>query len=111
MPDLDLDDPEVKRRLRRLVVPVDVVNGLVECSGAARRECRPLPLPLLVLQGDHDEVAHPRFTRRLVQVLGQDVRYFEIDAGHGLVYPEEPSWAEVKQAVLAFADQVLESSA
>jgi pimeloyl-ACP methyl ester carboxylesterase len=111
MPDVDLDDPAVRRRLRRLAVPTDVVTGLVECSCTARRECRPLPVPTLVVQGDHDEVAQPYFTRRLVQRLGPDVRYHEIDAGHGLVYPEEPSWPAVEQVVLAFAGQVLDGTA
>jgi len=111
MPDVDLDDPAVKRRLRRLVVPIGIVDGLVECSCTARRECRPLPLPVLVVQGDHDEVARPRYARRLAQCLGPGARYQEIDAGHGLVYSLEPSWPEVQQAVLAFADQVLEASA
>jgi pimeloyl-ACP methyl ester carboxylesterase len=77
----------------------------------ARRECRPLPLPLLVLQGDHDEVARPRYARRLAECLGTGARYLEIDAGHGLVYPAEPSWPEVKQTVLAFADEIRGTSA
>jgi len=110
MPDVDLDDPAVKRRLRQLVVPIGIVDGLVECSRAARRECRPLPLPLLVVQGDHDEVARPRYTRRLAQRLGPGARYQEIDAGHGLVYASEPSWPEVQQIVIAFADQVFQAS-
>jgi hypothetical protein len=61
----------------------------------------------LVLQGDHDQLARPRYTRRLVERLGPGVRYLEIDAGHGLVYPSEPSWREVEKSVLDFADQVL----
>jgi carboxylesterase len=111
MPDVDLDDPAVRRRLRQLVVPIDIVSGLVECSCTARRECRPLPLPTLVIQGEHDKVARPGYTRRLVQGLGPGVRYLEIDAGHSLVYPSEPGWPKVKQTVLAFADEVLRTPA
>lgn len=110
MPNVDLDDPAALRELRQIAVPIDVVSGLIECNRTARRECRTLPLPTLVLQGDHDEVARPRYTQKLAQCLGPEVRYREIDAGHGLVYPSEPSWAEVERAVLAFAEQVLKGA-
>ena len=55
-------------------------------------------------------MARPRFTRRLVQGLGPGVRYLEVDAGHGLVYPSQPGWPEVERAVLEFADQLLVAS-
>jgi carboxylesterase len=106
MPDVDLDDPEEQRRLRQIAVPTDILTGLIECNRATRRASRPLPLPTLVVQGDRDQLARPRYTRRLVQGLGPGVRYHEVDVGHGLVYPDEPSWAEVEGTVLAFADHV-----
>jgi pimeloyl-ACP methyl ester carboxylesterase len=106
MPDVDLDDPEEQRRLRQIAVPTDILTGLIECNRAARRACRPMPLPTLVVQGDHDRIARARYTRRLVQGLGRGVRYHEVDADHSLIYPDEPSWAEVERTVLAFADQV-----
>lgn len=106
MPGVDLDDQSVRRRLRRIAVPKDVLTGLIECNCAARRECRPLLLPTLVIQGKGDEVARPRYTRRLVQRLGPGVRYIEIDAGHGLVYPDQPGWPEVERVVLGFADEL-----
>lgn len=107
MPGVDLDDRAVRRRLRGIAVPKEILTGLIECNCAARRECRPLLLPTLVIQGSRDDVARPRYTRRLVQRLGPGVRYLEVDAGHGLVYPGRPGWPEVERAVLGFADQVL----
>jgi carboxylesterase len=111
MPDVDLDDPGVQRELRQMAVPIEILDGLLECNCTARRECRPLPLPTLVIQGDKDEVARPQYARRLAQCLGSGARYLEINANHALVYPTEPSWPHVERAVLEFAKEISRGSA
>jgi carboxylesterase len=109
MPGIDLDDPSVRRTLREIAVPISIVSGLLENNRVARREGLKLDLPVLVLQGAQDEVARPRYTRRLVRRLGPGIRYIEVDGGHSLVYPSEPIWPTVEQAVLEFAADVIRS--
>jgi alpha-beta hydrolase superfamily lysophospholipase len=107
MPGINLDDPNVRRTLREIAVPISIVSGLLENNRVARREGMKLDLPVLVLQGAHDEVARPRYTRRLVRRLGPGIRYTEVDGGHSLVYPTDPVWPTVEKAVLDFADEVI----
>lgn len=52
-------------------------------------------VPTLVVQGIHDEVAHPGYTRGLLQRLPGPVRYYEVAAGHDLLNPERSAWPQV----------------
>lgn len=100
---MDLDDPEVRRGLRELTVPMSVFGELFRVSGAARSAARRLRTPTLVVQGTGDEIARPDRTRRLVAAFATAPRYVEVDAGHGLTTDASPARDETLAHVLAFA--------
>ena len=103
MPDLDLDDIEVQRALREAAIPVSILFQLRKSGLRAWRKAPEVTVPTLVLQGDGDSVAKPRYTRRLARRLRHRAGYIEVEAGHRLVHRVEPNWPEVEQAVLEFA--------
>jgi len=104
---VDLDDTEVQQALRELAVPVSVFEHLFSVGQAAHRLAPEVAMPTLVVQGIEDEVVSPGKTRRLLQRLAGPLQYVEVSAGHDLVKPDQPGWAQVQKAVLAFAQNSL----
>lgn len=103
LPGRDLDDPDVRRRLRDLTVPVSVFGELFRVSGAALTGARRLRAPALVVQGNDDEVARRHRTRRLVEAFATPPRYVEVPGGHGLTTEASPARDETLARILAFA--------
>ena len=102
-PSLDPEDPATALELRRLGVPVRLLteafaSGIRSYRSAVRVRC-----PTLILQGSHDRLARPDFTRRLSCRFRTPARYLELPAGHRLLAERGPCWAEVERAVLEFA--------
>jgi carboxylesterase len=106
MPDLDLDDDEVQRAICQTALPVSILFQLRESGLQALRSARAVSVPTLILQGTRDDVAKPRFTRRLARRLAHKAGYVEVDAGHRLVYPSEPGWPRVEREVLDWANSL-----
>jgi pimeloyl-ACP methyl ester carboxylesterase len=104
MPGLDLDDAETQDMVRQTALPVKIPFQLYRSGLQGLKHAKVVKAPTLVVQGDHDDVARPQFTRRLVRRLANVVGYVELDAGHRLVYTSEKSWPRVEREVLDFAD-------
>jgi carboxylesterase len=104
---VDLDDPEVQQALRELTVPVSTFEHLFSVGHAAHRLAPEVAVPTLVVQGIEDEVVSLDKTRRLLQRLAGPLQYVEVPAGHDLIKPDQPGWAQVQKAVLAFAQNLL----
>jgi carboxylesterase len=103
VPGLDLEDPAAAAELRHLGVPLRLLaeafaSGSLSYRSAARVRC-----PTLILQGSHDQLARPDFTRRLSCRFPARARYLELPAGHRLLAERGPCWSEVERAVLEFA--------
>jgi pimeloyl-ACP methyl ester carboxylesterase len=109
MPDLDLDDAETQAMVRQMALPVTIPFQLYRSGLQGLKHTKAVEAPTLVVQGDHDDVARPQFTRRLVRRLANVVGYVELDAGHRLVYTSEKNWPRVEREVLDFADSTLET--
>ena len=102
-PGMDPGDPATAAELRRLGVPLRLLaeafaSGSLSYRSAARVRC-----PTLILQGSHDRLARPDFTRRLSSRFRTPARYLELPAGHRLLAERGSCWEEVERAVLEFA--------
>jgi carboxylesterase len=110
MPDLDLDDPGVQAAIRQTALPVSILFQLRKSGLQALKHAGQVEARTLIVQGDHDDVAKPRFTRRLARRLKHIEGYVQVDAGHRLVYTSEPNWLQVEKLVLEFADSLLDGA-
>jgi carboxylesterase len=104
LPGLDLDDPAVRQALADFSLPARLVDEIAAVGKGAYRLAPRVRVPTLVLQGRLDQVVLPARTRRLVMSLGGPLSYHELDAGHDLVNPENPAWADVRRLLLAFVN-------
>jgi alpha-beta hydrolase superfamily lysophospholipase len=102
-PGLDPEDPATAIELPRLGVPVRLLAEALASGRRSYRRAARVRCPTLILQGSHDELARPDFTRRLSGRFRRPARYLELPAGHRLLAERGPSWSEVERAVLEFA--------
>ena len=102
LPELDLDDPAVRRLARDLKVPVAMVDQVRRAGRWGRQCAERVGGPLLVIQGVEDEVALVQHTRRLVRRFPSPPRYVEIHAGHELLDPDGPSWEQAAAEIRSF---------
>ncbi len=101
--DTDLDDPEVQQLLRQTTVPVDLLERIHALGQQAYTFAALIDRPTLILQGQHDPVVKPDFTRQLMdRIDGELITYVEIDAQHHLIDPALPDWLRLQQASLNF---------
>jgi len=98
----DLTDPALRAALRDFAVPSTLLQEVRRTSRAYRLAAG-VRAPVLVVQGETDEVARPTNTERLVAALPAGTTYVKVRAGHDLAEPTSPGWAEVERAVLDFA--------
>lgn len=109
MPQLDLDDPQVREAIRQTSVPVSILDQVDQAGREAYRKAGLVQAALLVVQGVNDRVVLPRHTRRLMRRLGQPAQYVEVEGGHDLLYPTTPAWPAVRETVRAFAACLLDA--
>ncbi len=102
-PGLDPEDPAIAAELRGLGVPVRLLAEAFASGNRSYRSAGRVRCPTLILQGSHDLLARPDFTRRLSCRFSEPARYLELPAGHRLLAERGPCWAEVERAVLEFA--------
>lgn len=109
MPKIDLDDPGTQSHMRQLRVSPALLEQ-VDGTGLHAYQLAPgLDVPILVIQGLQDTVVRPKYTRRLVERLGSQARYIEVEASHDITFPDQVDWPKVEEAVLGFAESVLQA--
>ncbi|MEW6092333.1 MAG: alpha/beta fold hydrolase [Chloroflexota bacterium] len=106
LPELDLGDSQTQQAIRELVVPVGMFDELRMAGAAGYRSAPGVTCPTLVLQGADDDTVHPEDTRRLADRLAGPVRRIEVQAAHELVFAAAPSFPQVREHVLAFAEEI-----
>ncbi len=111
MPDIDLDDPETQAAIREYRLPLTLFDQIRQVGKAGQRAASQIKAPTLILQGLADELVRPASTRRLVSSFGGPVQYVEMPGEHNINLPESSSWAQVTEAIRAFARKVLAEKA
>ncbi len=105
-PGANLDDPAVRQAIRDFTLPVGMFDEIRRAGLDAAQVAPHVRAPALIIQGRQDPLVRPHFTRRLAARLGGPVTYVEVDALHDLHDAEKPAFAQVRKAVLDFADKI-----
>jgi carboxylesterase len=104
LPDLDLDDPDVRNALHRFTVPTGLLDELQRTGAAARRAAGRSSTKTLIVQGLRDELAQPKDTDALLRAIG-GAKLELLDATHNLMSPTDGAWERVERAVLGFLEE------
>lgn len=109
LPGLNLDDPAVRRALADFSLPARLIDEIGAVGKGAYRLAPRVRVPTLVLQGRFDPIVPPFRTRQLAMRLHGPLHYYELDAGHDLVNPENPAWPDVQRLLLTFVRKVIDN--
>lgn len=109
MPQINLDDPATQDEIRQIKITASVFDQLRKISRLAYKNAKSIKVPTLVIQGKQDKIAVPKSTKRLLRRFSeQRLQYLEINAEHDLTNISNPSWAEIENAIMNFAVNILE---
>jgi carboxylesterase len=101
LPDLEIDDPEIRRRLREETgIASSVINELRKFGATARRVAPQVTAPVAILQGHQDIVVNPHDARKLSDAFPSLQAYHEFPADHLLTLANVPWWPRVRSLVL-----------
>ncbi len=102
LPGLELGDPQVRESLRELEVPGDFIDGIGRLGRSARQAAEKIEQPVLVVQGEADEVVRPQDTNELCKVFPQSPELLSLPAGHGLIGTDSDVLSEISEAIRLF---------
>ena len=112
LPDVDLDDPEMRRVIREESgIAAPVIDELRKFGAVGRRVASQVTAPVVVIQGHHDTVVNPRDTRDLINRFPRLQAYHEIPGDHLLPMAGSAAWPEVRSLVLHEVHQFLPAGA
>lgn len=106
MSGVDLDDPEVQRAIREeFVMPTRLINDCRLVGREAGRRASDVRGPATVFQGRPDGVVGHRNARWLVDQLGGEATYHEIEGNHLIPFDTVKSWPVLRPLLeQTFAD-------
>jgi carboxylesterase len=110
LPEIDLEDPQTQQAVRDFVVPLQMFDELRKVGAAGYRSAPNVTCPVLVVQGTDDTTVLPEDVRRLADRLAGPVTRLQVRASHELPFATSPSFPEVRESVLAFAEKILVKS-
>lgn len=100
VPGLDIDDPEVRRKVKdESGIPPPVINELRKFGATAWSRAGDVHCPVVILQGHEDRVVHPRDTRRLSDRFPNLQAYHEFRADHLVTLDSVTWWPRVEELV------------
>lgn len=109
-PDVDMNVPEVQQELRNLRVPTSIFEQLHRVGQGGYQAAPKIDAPTLIVQGTEDEVSRRDRTRKLAGRFSAPLHYVEFSGGHDIIKPEQLTWPDVENSVLAFAQSVQRST-
>lgn len=101
MPSADLDDPATQDGIRKFAIPTVIIEQIRRAGQLGAAEAGKVGVPVLVIQGNSDELVKPEKTRVLAAML--HAQYEEVAGQHNILDPAGDSWARVHTIALAFA--------
>lgn len=101
----DFDDPEFQRQVREMRVYTTVFEQIRAAGLAGYEHAEQVRVPTLVIQGTEDELVRPKTTQKLLNRLGTNLTYVEVNAPHNPLQPELDCWPDVQRHVINFMQQ------
>jgi pimeloyl-ACP methyl ester carboxylesterase len=105
LPGFDLDDPQVRRSLMDIRLPMVFLEQFRRLSQLIIRGLAHIQVPTLVVQGKFDPVVSPEGTRALIRQIHAPLQYVETEGDHNINQRSNRGYAETETAVLKFAAQ------
>ena len=102
-PRLNPDDPRTQGELRKVKIPTRMFDEIRRAGSAAYQAAAHVRIPLLTVQGVHDNLARTKMTNQLLKNYAGPVRYAEVQTGHDLLDVRHPAWEQVRRLVVEFA--------
>lgn len=104
LPDLDLDDANVREELRRFTVPTQLLDELRRTGTTALKAAGRSSTKTLIVQGLRDELVQPKDTDALLKAIA-GAKLELLDATHDLTSPTDGAWDRVTRAILGFLEE------
>jgi carboxylesterase len=105
VPDLDLDQPDVQKRIRdEVAIATSTIDELRRLSASAGSIASRIQCETLVVQGTEDFTVRLEDTRELVSRMPSHVQFEELNGDHLLVSNDRRTWSAVSRLVLEFTD-------
>jgi len=101
MPSANLDDPATQDGIRKFAIPTVIIEQIRRAGQLGAAGAGKVGVPVLVTQGNSDELVKPEKTRILAAKL--HAQYEEVAGQHNILDPAGDSWARVHTTALAFA--------
>ena len=108
-PEFDEDDPDQVEEMRRLEIPLMILDQLREVGREGLSAAPQIKVPTLVIQGKQDKVIQPKWTEDMTKKIPGLVSYVALEGPHGLTMPHCPSFEEVLSKVVEFGVQIRNS--
>lgn len=111
LPEIDPTDPDQQAELRRIEIPLYILDQLREVGREALAAAPQVRTPTLIIQGTQDPLIRPASTGRLAKALPAPFRREVVDGPHSLTMPHNPALSEVLDLVVGFGDEIKEAAA
>ena len=105
-PEFDEDDPDQVEEMRRLEIPLMILDQLREVGREGLAAAPKINAPTLVIQGEQDKVIQPKWTEDMTKKIPGLVSYVALEGPHGLTMPHCPSFEEVLSLLASFAKDI-----
>ena len=90
------------QRLRELRLPMVFVDQFRRLSRKVRQSVDGLDMPVLILHGEQDTVAQPRFSRRLAELIGANARFETVPGEHHTFMTGGEAFEKAAERIVAF---------
>jgi esterase/lipase len=105
-PEFDKDDPDQVSEMRRLEIPLMILDQLREVGREGLAAAPLIYVPTLVIQGEQDKVIPPKWTKDMAKQLPNLVSYVIVEGSHSLTMPRCPSIDKVLSLLVSFAGDI-----
>ena len=110
LPEIDPQDPNQQEELRRIKIPLYILDQLREVGREALAAAPKVKTQTFIIQGAQDTFVRPPTITHLREVMTVPVRLETVKGPHSLTMPHNPALEEVLNLVVEFGNEILAKS-
>nr|WP_321508894.1 hypothetical protein [uncultured Hyphomonas sp.] len=110
LPEIDPQDPNQQKELRRIKIPLYILDQLREVGREALAAAPKVKTQTFIIQGAQDTFVRPPTITHLREVMTVPVRLETVKGPHSLTMPHNPALEEVLNLVVEFGNEILAKS-